>query len=92
VREAPVVAGDRQADPAGRARPGVIVYSLMSGAVAVVAGAAASLTVTGAARIAVWCSVASATSIASGLAHDSAAVSIGWSNVRRWMRSFPRPL
>lgn len=69
-----------------RISPGVVSYSLITGIVAAGAGGVAGLTAAGTARIAVWCTVAGATSIASGLAHDSAAIGTCWSGLRRIVR------
>lgn len=69
-----------------RLPPNALVYSLISGAAAVLAGAVAGLTVTGVSRFAVWSVVAGVTSVASGLVWDSAAVSSIWSVPRRWGR------
>lgn len=66
------------------ARPSVLVYSLTSGAVALAAGALASLTEsTATGRVAVWCAVTCATSLASGLVYDSATVADLWTSLRR---------
>lgn len=52
-------------------RAGLVIYSLLAGALATVAGAAVSLAVNGAARVVVWCAVSGAASASFGLAHDS---------------------
>ena len=77
---------DRQTDKeAPPAKPSVLAYSLTSGAVALVVGALASLTgSTATGRVAVWCAVTCATSLASGLVYDSATVASLWSSLRHW--------
>jgi hypothetical protein len=52
-----------------------VLYSACSGVVATVAGAGASLAVTAADRVAVWCVVAGATSVGGGLMWYSGLVS-----------------
>lgn len=69
-----------------RMSPGVVSYSLITGIVAAGVGGVVGLTVAGTTRIAVWCTVAGATSIVSGLAHDSAAIGACWSGLRRLIR------
>lgn len=64
---------DKQEDQAAgaqRCRPGMVAYSLGSGIVSLVAGAAASLIVTGTARVAVWCGVSAAVSVSTGLWYE----------------------
>jgi len=78
-------------DRDGHRPPNAVVYSLVSGAVAALVGAAAGLTVTGFSRIAIWSTVAGAASVASGLAWDSAAVNSLWSAVRRRPRRSSSP-
>jgi hypothetical protein len=70
----------------GRPKPNVIAYALMSGSAGTAFGALASLTVSGATRVAVWAAVTGATSVASGMAYDSLTVIACWSEVRRWVR------
>lgn len=79
---------DRQTDKeVPPAKPSVLAYSLTSGAVALSAGALASLTEsTATGRVAIWCAVTCATSLASGLVHDSATVANLWSSLRYWTR------
>jgi uncharacterized BrkB/YihY/UPF0761 family membrane protein len=67
----------------GRGTPNVVLYSLVSGAASAIAGAVASLSESGPARIAVWIAVATAVAAVSGVAHRSAAVSSCWAEVRR---------
>lgn len=74
---------DRVIERDGQDAPNAVIYSLISGAVAALAGAAAGLAVTGLSRIAIWSTVAGAASVASGLAWDSVAVNSLWSTVRR---------
>lgn len=78
-------AANRQADGQALGRPNLVAYSLVSGVAATAAGAVLSLTVVGVARIAVWCTVTGAMSVASGLARDSAAVSSRWAGFRQWL-------
>jgi hypothetical protein len=66
--------------------PSLIAYSLLSGAIATVAGAAVSLAVSGTARVAVWCLVSTATSVAGGLGHGSAWVNACSLTCRRWIQ------
>lgn len=77
---------DRQADRAAvHAKPNVIAYSLTFGAFALVVGALAGFTEsTATARVALWCAVTGATSLASGLVYDSATMATWWSSLRRW--------
>lgn len=63
-----------------------ILYSLVSGALATVAGAVASLAVTGTARLAVWGTVTCAISVVAGLVHGSGPVNACRSAGRRWLR------
>jgi hypothetical protein len=67
-------------------RPNVLGYSLVSATIATVAGAMASLAADGTARVAVWCAVTGAVSVASGLAWDSAPVSQCWFELRHRVR------
>lgn len=85
-RSAFAAANDRQSRPDTSGGPNVIAYSLMSGAVATSAGALASLAAAGPVRFAVWCAVTGATSVASGLVHDSAVMGACWIGVCQWMR------
>ena len=84
---------DRQAAKAAiHPKPNALAYSLTAGGFALVAGALASLTEsTATARVAVWCAVTGATSLASGLAHDSVTISTWWSSLRRWMQGPSKP-
>lgn len=67
-------------------RPNVFWYSVLSGAVATLAGAMASLIATGMMRVTVWCAVSGATAVMSGVAHDSTAVNACWLGLRRSLR------
>lgn len=49
-----------------------VAYSLASGLVATIAGTAASLLCTGTPRIAVWCAVTVAVSVAAGFSYEAA--------------------
>jgi hypothetical protein len=84
VSQPAIAAGDHDRAGAGMPEPPhVAFYSLVSGAAATVAGAAASLSASGPARIAVWLVVGTAVAAASGLARHSAAVCACWAGVRR---------
>jgi hypothetical protein len=63
----------------------VLIYSVVSGFIAATLGAVASLSVEGAAQIAVWGTVTAAASVASGLVHDSEMVTAGLSGLRHWI-------
>lgn len=60
-------------------------YSVCSGAVATVFGAAASLMVAAADRVAVWCAVAGATAVGGGLMWHSGSVSACRETLTRWI-------
>src|SRR5215472_11615966 len=91
AQKLPAAVYDGQADRETPPSPNALAYSLLSGAIATVAGALASLTVAGTVKLAVWCAVTGATAAASGLAHDSAATSACWWGVQRWVRCSRRP-
>jgi hypothetical protein len=55
----------------------VIAYCLLSGIVALAAGAAVSLTISGMGRIALWAAVTGVVAVAAGIAYDSRLVK-GW--------------
>lgn len=70
----------------GRSRAwGTAVYSVCSGALGTVAGAAASLVVPAVARVAVWCGVAGAVCIGAGLTWHSGRVSAWREAFSRWL-------
>jgi hypothetical protein len=73
--------------PEAGAGPSLAAYSLASGGVAMLAGAAAGLAVTGSTdRIAVWCLVSAAVSITAGLLYETAFLNTCWRVTRRWLR------
>jgi|HubBroStandDraft_2_1064218.scaffolds.fasta_scaffold67791_1 hypothetical protein len=77
--------GDQQVRHPASRPPRLIVYSLVSGALATTAGAAMSLAFSGGARLAVWCVVAGGSSVAAGLVRESSPVSSCWSACCRWL-------
>lgn len=62
-----------------------IIYSVCSGAVGTVMGAAASLLVPAAARVAVWCGVAGAVCVGAGALWCSGRVSAWREALWRWL-------
>lgn len=75
----------RSPQPA-EAGPSLPAYSVASGGLAMLAGAAAGLAVAGnTERIAVWCLVSAAVSIAAGLLYETAVLNTCWRVSRRWL-------
>jgi hypothetical protein len=69
--------------------PHVIAYCLFSGGIAGLAGAAASFTCAGTARIVVWSSVTVSIAVVAGLGHGSARVNFLWSACHRFLHRPP---
>jgi len=84
----------RRTDRPARQRdsgPPVVTYSLASGALATISGAAVSLVgVRGTSRIAAWCAVSVIVSVLAGLVYESAVVGACWSASRRWLSRLAR--
>lgn len=80
-------------DPRGMAmgckQSGLVAYSLSSGFVATVAGAAVSLLFKGNSRLIVWCTVAAASSVMYGLAYSTLPVIRCRVLLHRWIRASP---
>lgn len=65
---------------------GRVSYSVVSGIVATVIGAAVSLVVNATERAIVWCAVTLAVCIVAGIAWESSPVTSGWKACCRWLR------
>lgn len=65
---------------------GRISYSVVTGAVATVIGAAVSLVASATERAIVWCLVTLAVCIIAGIAWESGPVTSGWKACCRWLR------
>lgn len=66
--------------------PVMIVYAAISGVVALVMGAVASLAVSGEQRLAWWAGVTAAVAIIAGIAYESRPVRFCRLACRRWLR------
>lgn len=69
-REALITADERGVCGPQQRRQGMVIYSLASGAVSLVAGAAVSLVASGTGRVVVWCAVSGGASVVAGLIYE----------------------
>ena len=77
--------GCQPASPGRSPRLAKAAYSVCSGAAATVFGAAASLVVPAADRVAVWCAVSGVTAVGAGLMWHSGSVSACREALTRWI-------
>jgi hypothetical protein len=66
----------------------MVSYSLASGALGLIGGAAVSLVTSGRPRLIVWCAVAGTICIAAGIVYRAVSVNSFWSACLRYLRGF----